>query len=119
MDAIPRSETTLPQMLAHRARHASDFRLVMDTAGGILVASAAAYWRPAGWLLLLCASMCFAAFGAWGIADRELSERPPQAMDSTTRALRVTRGISVVVGVVAAIALLLVACGFALGSLIS
>jgi hypothetical protein len=92
---------------------------VLDTVAGILVASASLYWRPTGWLLFLCAAVCFTAFGTWGITDRELSERPPDVVDRAARALRATRALAVVIGIVATIALLLVGCGLALGSFVS
>jgi hypothetical protein len=113
-----RPGASLPELLAARARAASDGRLVLDVVGGLLVAGAALLWRPAGWILLLSAALCFAAFGAWGIADRELGERTT-TIGMSTRALRLLRLLAVAIGGTAAVTLLLAALGVVLGPLIS
>lgn len=115
------AEPGLTEFLSARARHASDTRLALDAAGGVLVAVAAAIWQPAGWLLLLPVALCFAAFGGWGIANRELGEltaRPAPA-PRMVRAFRALRGTAATVGLLAGVAALLQLLAFALGTWIS
>lgn len=104
--------------LAARARATSDGRLVGAVIGGLAAAIGIAIWRPFGWLVIASIGLCAAAFGAWGIADRELAER--EAMHgSSTVVFRVVRSASVLVGVCAAIAAALMVLGGALGTWIS
>jgi hypothetical protein len=76
-------------------------------------------WRPGGWILLLSAGLCFAAFGAWGIAERELHERVDAADAAQHRLLRLQRSIAVGVGSVALVVLVLAALAFGFGTVIS
>jgi hypothetical protein len=107
-DSALRSDASLPDLLADRARHASDRRLALDVAGGVLAAAAAVYWRPRPWILLLAAATCFAAFGAWGIADR-----------AAARWVRPLRALAAVVGALAALALAAGVVALGLGTIIS
>src|SRR5206468_12684784 len=75
MNPALRPDASLAEFLAARARAASDGRLVVDVMAGCCAALGVAAWRPVGWLALLGVSTCLAAFGAWGIVDRELRER--------------------------------------------
>ena len=63
---------SLPQMLAHRARQASDRRLALDAAIGLIAAAGFAVLRPPLWIPLTALAICLGAFGVWGILDREL-----------------------------------------------
>ena len=101
-------DTTLPEMLAARARAASTRRLTADVVGGLLVAAASMFWRPSWWPLSVSAALCFAAFGVWGIADREARADP-------TAATRALCAVAAVVGTLSAIALVLGVVGFAVG----
>jgi hypothetical protein len=47
MNSVSRSGASLPELLAARARGASDGRLVLDVVGGLLAAGAALLWRRA------------------------------------------------------------------------
>lgn len=105
-------DARLPDLLAARARAASDTRLALDLGGGTFAAAAALFWRPAAWVPLLAAALCFAAFGLWGIADRSLATRPSAA----ARALRAFAGA---LGSLAGIALLFGVVAFGLGRIIS
>jgi hypothetical protein len=112
MSPALRSDATLPELLAARARAASDVRLAADVAGGVVAAAAVLFWRPGPWILLLSAALCFVAYGSWGIADRALGA-------SQTRALRALRGLAAVLGTVAAVALVAGVVALALGTIIS
>ena len=119
MQLAPRPEVSLPEMLAHRARTASDLRLALDAGGGALATIAVLIWHPAGWWpLLASAALCFASFGIWGIADRELADRAV-AGDAVSRALRAVRVGAAVLGGAAAAMLLFGMLGVALGTWIS
>lgn len=106
-------------MLVTRARASSDARLAADVAGGLLVLVGIAAWRPPGWLLVAGAALCFAAFGAWGILDRELSAPDDARARWRVRLLRAARAIAAALGFVAAAVLLVQLLGLALGTWIS
>ena len=99
-------DSSLSDFLATRARGSTDTRLAIDVAGGLVVAIIAAVWRGPGWHLIASASLCFLGYGAWGIADRELNERAA-AGESRLSVLRAARIAATVLGVIAALALVL------------
>jgi hypothetical protein len=115
------SEVNLVDFLTSRARRASDTRLVLDAAIGLVAALIALIWRPAGWHLIVSAALCFAAFGGWGITDRELRESGVAAAHSigALKMLRITRAIAASVGTLGAAAFLVGLLGVALGTWIS
>lgn len=119
IETIPRSNASLPELLAQRARHASDGRLALDLAGGIIVATFAAILAPPGWLQLLSAALTFASFGAWGICDRMLSEDAAIGRARRMRWLRSARMALAAVGTCAALVLLLSVFALMLGTWIS
>jgi hypothetical protein len=119
VNSAPRPDASLPELLAARAHGASDARLALDVALGLLAAAAAGLWRPTGWIVMLSAALCFAAFGAWGIAERELGERVDDGDAPQRRLLRVQRSIAVAVGGAAFVVLVLGALAFAFGTVIS
>jgi hypothetical protein len=92
-----RTDGTLAEWLEAHAHSVSERRLTLDVLGGALAAGAAALWRPAGWVPLLGAGLCFAAFGAWAAAERRLTAPAPHA-----GAWRALRGGAAVVGTLAA-----------------
>lgn len=98
------SDLSLPEFLSARARHASDTRLAMDVACGFIVAVLAAAWHGPGWHLITSAAACFLGYGAWGITDRELTERTGTSGRGVA-VLRAARIAAAIVGVVAAVAL--------------
>jgi hypothetical protein len=86
---------------------------------GFLAALGVVAWRPVGWVGLTCAAVCLAAFGAWGIIDRELRERSGVPRTRVARSLGVLRIVVTVVGAVAAIATVFALLGVVLGTWIS
>ena len=116
IDSIPQPEATLSEFLAARARHASDERLVADAVGGLLAAGAVLVWRFPGWQIVLSVAACFAAFGLWGIADREIAARTSGRMLLPLRALRV---LAVLVGISASVFFVLIVLAKGLGRMIS
>ena len=111
------AEVSLWDFLARRARGATDARLVADAVVGFVVAAAALLAQGPVWYLFSSAGLCFLSFGAWGMADRELSERPDPT--PTVRWLVAARILSATVGFVAAVFLVLGVLGVALGRIIS
>jgi hypothetical protein len=97
-----RPDATLAEVLVQRARSSSDRRLALDAGVGIVAALALGWWRPAGWMVLVSIAIGFAAFGGWGIADRELNEgrSQPRLLTAFLKAVEI---VSVAVAVVAAI----------------
>ena len=67
---------TLPDLLAQRARSASDKRLVIDAAVGLVGTASLAVLRPPLWVPLASLAFCLGAFGIWGILDRETLDAP-------------------------------------------
>lgn len=111
-------DLSLAEFLSTRARRSSDGRLALDVACGFVVALAAAVWHGPGWRLLTPAALCFLGYGAWGIADRELLERigaPPRSLTL----LRTARLAAAIVGIAAAVTLVLTGMAVALGTIIS
>jgi hypothetical protein len=105
--------------LAARARATSDGVLVLAVIAGLTAAIVVAAWRPAAWMLLGSIGVCAAAFGGWGIADRELAERADTGSRATVTALRAARILALLVGVGAAILAAFRALGAVLGTWIS
>jgi methyltransferase (TIGR00027 family) len=117
-DALPPNES-LAGLLVARARAASDGRLILDVASGLLAALALAIWHPRLWLVPFNVAIVFAAFGGWGLTDRELAERAGSADDSAVPVLRVLRVLSAVVGAGSAIVAGVALFGMALGTWMS
>lgn len=109
----------LTDAIIHRARTASKRRLSADTVGGVLVAAAALTLRPGGWAVIASAGLCFAAFGAWGIADRLLDQPGRFSSRGVVASLLVLRTVAVTIGVGAALILLFGIAGLAMGTWIS
>src|SRR5258705_7929275 len=104
MADTPITNASLPAVLAARARAASDGRLALDVAGGLAAALGVAIWRPTAWQIVLGAAVGIAAFGTWGIAQREIDERTAAASAGhrIVVVLRALQGISIAAGILAA-----------------
>jgi hypothetical protein len=87
--------------------------------GGVLVAAAALTLRPGGWAVIASVGLCFAAFGAWGIADRLLDQPGGFSRRGVVALLLVLRTVAVTIGVAAALILLFGIAGLAMGTWIS
>ena len=109
----------LPEFLVARARAASDGRLVLDVLVGSLVALAEAVWRPTGWISLAGLSMALAAFGIWGITDRELRDRASTAPVWVVRLLTLLRAVAVGLGFACGVGALFAGLAVVLGTWIS
>ena len=110
-------DLTLKTMLVRRARQASDGRLALDVAGGLVVGVLAITFRPPLWPVLASASATFVAFGVWGISDRMIAETV--ASGGRVDALRALRSASAAFGVVSAVALVVTTMAVMLGTWIS
>jgi len=118
MTTTSHSSDDLFSALAGRARATSDGQLVLAVICGLAATLAMAILRPFGWMVIGGIALCSAAFGAWGIADRELAEREA-VRGSSAFVLRFVRVCSVILGTSAAILAVLVMLGSALGTWIS
>ena len=92
---------SLAEVLAHRARQASDLRLVVDAAVGFVVAVLVAILRPPLWLPLAALAFALGAFGAWGILDRESTDLV--SVSRRRRAIVASRAIVGTLGALAAV----------------
>lgn len=111
------SELTLAAVLVRRARQASDGRLVLDAAGGLIAGALAVAFRPPAWPVLLSVGVCLLAFGVWGISDRALHET--ETMSPGIHALRALRVAAAGLGVLGAVALVATVMALMLGRWIS
>lgn len=119
-DTSPPRDANLIEFLSTRARSASDGRLALDAGLGFVVTVVALIWRPGDWYLIASVGLCFAAFGAWGIADRELRERGGLSITGVGLSLlRIGRVIAASIGALAGALLLVSLLGIALGTWIS
>src|SRR5690349_21777137 len=117
LDLDRNPEISLTAFLARRARTSTDARLVVDAVVGFIVAVAALLAQGPVWYLFTSGGICFLSFGAWGIADRELSETQPESMPA--RMLKLARIASAIIGFIAAAAFVTGALGVAIGRVIS
>jgi hypothetical protein len=106
---------SLPQLLMNRARLASDRKLVINAATGLVAAVSIAILRPPLWVTLFALACCLGAYGLWGILDREVAEVKP----SSKRALLIARGLVAAAGTIAAIVFGVTLFFAALGPMIS
>jgi hypothetical protein len=114
----PSPDLELGRLLAASARRASDSRLALLAFSGLAVSVAAGLWGGPGWIFIVAVAAGAFAFGVWGIADRELSDRAA-ARRGVLIALRTARILAAVLGGLALALLLLSLLGLALGRLIS
>jgi hypothetical protein len=119
MADTPTSERqlTLPALLARRARRASDGRLTLDAAGGLIAAALLLELRPPAWPPMVSAALCFLAFGVWGISDRALRES--EHGGTSRRAWQTLRAVAVALGIASSVALVATAMAIMLGTWIS
>ena len=113
------SNASLSEILSARALRTPTVRLIIDLAGGGLIAAAAAWARPRGWVALAAAAACFFASGAWAIAERRLQPVPWPETVPQESAWKVLRGVAAFVGIAAFCLLLFATLGIALGSIVS
>jgi hypothetical protein len=111
-------DITLWGFLPDRARRASDTRLMLDAVGGVFASVLVLVLRPKGWILFVSAAVCFLAYGAWGIVDRELHDALPDA-GPRVAALTTARGSAAALGAAAFVTMLLSFLAIALGTIIS
>jgi len=112
-------DASLLDILAARARATSDGRLVADVIGGLSTALTLALLHPSAWPIPFGAAMSLAAFGAYGVVDREITERLGDAGARWVPLLRFVRALVVAAGVLAAGVGCFTALAFVLGTWIS
>lgn len=114
---VSQHDPTLPAFLARRARGASDGRLALDVAGGLIAGALVLGMRPPAWPILLSAAVCFLAFGVWGISDRAVRESA--AGTRSVQALRALRAGAAALGIFGALGLVATVMALMLGTWIS
>ena len=119
MVSVMRHDSSLGDALLARAQRASMRRLKLDVCGGLLTFSAAAAWKPTGWMILACAALCFATFGAWGLAERLLNSPGRVSNHALTASLMILRTLAIAVGAAAFLLLLFGGLEIAMGTWIS
>lgn len=94
MESTPREET-LGELLATRARRASETRLAGDAVLAVVASVAVAVWRGPLWDVRIAIALCFLAFAVWGVADRDLLRRDERSWRVTMlpRSARVVAGL--------------------------
>lgn len=106
---------TLSELLSARARRTPRDRLAIDVIGGFLIAATAGWARPSGWLVVAAAAGCFAFYGIWALAERQLLPRPWPERPSHEGLWEAVQGAAAVLGVGCFVLLLLAALGVGLG----
>ncbi|HEX7122983.1 MAG TPA: hypothetical protein VF178_11475 [Gemmatimonadaceae bacterium] len=99
--SIGKHDQSLAALLAARARASSDRRLALHAGAGLVAAVAVLITRPPVWPSLALVAVAVGAYGAWGIADRELGERA--ARGTAPWWLRAARDALAAIGLTAAI----------------
>lgn len=106
---------SLPELLSARARRTPRDRLALDIIGGVLIAAAAIWARPSGWVAVAAAAGCFASYGIWALAELRLLPRPWPEREPHETMWRAVQGAAALLGLGAFVLLLLAALGIALG----
>jgi hypothetical protein len=106
-------DETLADVLGARAERTPTARLFLDIGGGVLIAAAAIWARPLGWVVLAAVACCFACYGTWALARRRL--RTAVAPGAWPLVARLAGGL----GIAAFVFLLFALLGVALGRQIS
>lgn len=114
-----RPDASLPEFLVHRARSASIRRLAIDALIGGGACAAAVWWRPAAWVVLASAALCFSSYGAWGLLDRARSRATFANRTLLTGLIDAMCVLSAALGGLAVAGLLLGVWALALGTWIS
>jgi hypothetical protein len=117
--ATSEANETLASLLTRRARSTSDGGLALAAATGLLAIVAIFLWRPRGWVAFLCLATCIAAFGVFGIADRESVSPLDTESPTAPRTWRVIRSGAMVTGVFAGLGFFLACLTVVLGTWIS
>lgn len=114
------AEESLFVLLASAARRRSDGVLAVWAGVGSVLAVVLGIALPQ-WRVTFLLTVCAAAFGLWGIADRELGDVLARGLSTgrRVRTLRLTRAMIAVIGVAAGVLALLAGFAAALGTWIS
>ena len=115
----PPADSTLGEIVSGWARSSSNRRLAIYAGAGTVIATAAYLLQPPGWFVIACIATCAASYGAWGIADRELIERPLPRTGAVTRLLQVSRVVTAIIAIAAVLILARRVLGVVLGRFIS
>ncbi|HJU66253.1 MAG TPA: hypothetical protein VJ596_11275 [Gemmatimonadaceae bacterium] len=110
-------DETIFTVLAERARRTPDWRLALYAGLGIAATGGVLLAGSARWPFI-APFMALAAFGVWGITDRELTEATGgfAVRFARRRLLHVTRSVAAVIGTVATVASVVGAMILILGS---
>ena len=100
---VLKSDASLFDILAARARAASDGRLVVDVVGGMLIVIPTALVRFTLWPIVIGLGICLMSYGLWGICDRELQDRATNPRSRVVLALTGARVACVAIGCMAAL----------------
>jgi hypothetical protein len=114
-----RSDATLLEVLAARARSSSARRLAVDCIVGAVIAAAVLRRDSALKIVMTSAAVCLVAYGAWGLVDRAVAMSATKTGTRAATALKVLRALIAVCGVLAAVGVLLGVWALALGTWIS
>ena len=100
LDSVP-PNASLSSLLHARALAAAPRRLALDVVIGSLVAAAATWARTVGWITLACAGLCFACYGVWAFAEREMETGPELISQRPEIVWRVVRVMAAMGGLAA------------------
>ena len=119
-DSSRRQNASMGAFLHARALSSSWRRVILDAIVGTAVALVAIVLRPPAWVIIAGIGICFASYGLWAIAERELSMPRESAPGETKRvALIALRGIMAVIAVITVMLLMATVVAKGLGNWIS
>jgi hypothetical protein len=105
----------LAELLSARARRTPRDRLAIDVIGGAVIATAAVWARPSGWVVVAAAAGCFTFYGIWALAELLLLPRPWPERAPFAPMWRAVQSAAAVLGLSSFVLLLFAALGVALG----
>jgi hypothetical protein len=118
LNSLPQN-ASLGSFLHARAFAAHTRRLVLDVAVGSLVAVAAAWVRPSGWVMIACIGGCFAMYGLWALAERRLEDERLVMSRGPEVLWEIVRGGAALLGIASVLLLMFSAVAATLGTWIS
>jgi len=113
------STASLAEFLHARALGSAPRRLVLDIAGGAVLAVVAVWARRFGWVVVATAGLSVAMYGVWAVAERHLQPETESRRETVGFLWFVVRAVSGGIGLLAFIAFIFGLLGLALGTWIS
>lgn len=103
-DSLP-NNASLGSILHERALNSTPTRLMLDVGVGSAVGVASWWFHPKMWIVLTCAGLCFAFYGVWATAERQLEIGPDDMSQREESIFTVLRVVAAIAGLASALIL--------------